>query len=69
MRASSLYLVGKGMQQRSAMPCRFRRACMRLLQRADALMPLMEGLEVRIAEASMVAPDGAHIDIAWDFDI
>ena len=42
---------------------------MRLLQRADALMPLMEGLEVRISEASMVAPDGAHIDIAWDCDI
>ncbi|CAL5229048.1 g12297 [Coccomyxa viridis] len=48
---------------------RFCRACMRFLQRADALMPLMEGLEVRISEASMVSPDGAHIDIAWDCDI
>ena len=49
--------------------CRFCRACVRLLQRADVLMPLMEGLEICISEASVVAPDGAHINIAWDSDI
>ena len=49
--------------------CRFCRACVRLLQRADVLMPLMEGLEICISEASVVAPDGAHISIAWDSDI
>ena len=42
---------------------------MRLLQRADLLMPLMEGLEICMSEASVVAPDGAHINIAWDSDI
>ena len=49
--------------------CRFCRACVRLLQRADVLMPLMGGLEICISEASLVAPDGAHISIAWDSDI
>jgi hypothetical protein len=32
-------------------------------------MPLMEGLQVRISEANLVAPDGAYMDIAWDFEI
>ncbi len=42
---------------------------MRLLQNADALMQLLDGLEVRISEVNVVAPDGACIDIAWDFQI
>lgn len=42
---------------------------MRLLHNADVLRPLLGGLEVRISEVNLVAPDGAHIDIAWDFQI
>ncbi|CAL8469784.1 g9326 [Coccomyxa elongata] len=48
---------------------RFCSACMRLLQNADALMQLLDGLEVRISEVNVVAPDGVYIDIAWDFQI
>ena len=48
---------------------RFCAACMRLLHNADVLRNLMDGLEVRISESNLVAPDGAHIDIAWDFQI
>ena len=42
---------------------------MRLLQNADMLLQLLDGLEVRISEINAVAPDGAYIDIAWDFQI
>jgi hypothetical protein len=40
-----------------------------MLQHADVLMPLMGGLEIRVSEVNVVAPDGSHIDIAWDFQI
>ncbi len=51
------------------MHARFCAACARLLQNADVLLQLMDGLEVRVSEVNLVAPDGAHIDIAWDFEI
>jgi hypothetical protein len=41
----------------------------RLLHSAHALRDLMDGQEVRVSEANLVAPDGAHIDIAWNFQI
>ncbi len=40
-----------------------------MLQNADVLMPLMGGLEIRVSEINVVAPDGGHIDVAWDFQI
>ena len=42
---------------------------MRLVHSAHALRDLLDGLEVRVSEANLVAPDGAHIDIAWNFQI
>ncbi|KAK9833576.1 hypothetical protein WJX81_007838 [Elliptochloris bilobata] len=53
---------------------RFRAAALRLLQHADALQAracadLMSGLEIVIGEVNSVAPDGAHVAIAWDFDV
>ncbi len=29
----------------------------------------MSGLEVVVGEANSVPPDGAHITIAWDFEV
>ena len=48
---------------------RFCTACQRLLQNADTLLQFLDGLEVRVSEVNIVAPDGSHIDIAWDFEI
>ncbi|KAK9907490.1 hypothetical protein WJX75_004677 [Coccomyxa subellipsoidea] len=48
---------------------RFCTACQRLLQNADTLLQFMDGLEVRVSKVNIVAPDGSHIDIAWDFEI
>ena len=48
---------------------RFCSACVRLLHSAHSLRDLMDGQEVRVSEANLVAPDGAHIDIAWNFQI
>ncbi|KAK9830000.1 hypothetical protein WJX72_009135 [[Myrmecia] bisecta] len=45
----------------------FRECCRRMLQNRDALGSLLEGTSVRIAHDNSVAPDGAHIDIAWNF--
>ena len=49
--------------------CRFVSGCTRLLHHAEVLKPLLEGLDVRVSDINMVAPDGAHIDLAWDFQI
>lgn len=43
--------------------------CKRMLFNADSLSQLMEGLSFRISYANQVAPEGTHIDIAWDFEV
>jgi hypothetical protein len=48
---------------------RFRSACLRMLQHSAVLMPLLDGLPVRIAELTGLPLDKSSIDIAWDFQI
>lgn len=43
--------------------------CKRMLFNADSLSQLMEGYSFRISYANQVAPEGTHIDIAWDFEV
>ncbi len=39
------------------------------LRELGAVQDVMSGLEVVVGEANSVPPDGAHITIAWDFEV
>ena len=43
--------------------------CKRMLFNSDSLSQIMEGLSFRISHTNQVAPEGTHIDIAWDFEV
>jgi hypothetical protein len=51
------------------LPDRFRAACMRLMHHSAALLPLLGGLAVRVAEVNGLPPDRSFVDIAWDFEL
>jgi hypothetical protein len=46
---------------------RFRAACLRLLQHAAEVGPLLEGLPVRVGEANGLPADRSTVDIAWNW--
>jgi len=46
---------------------KFRAACLRLLQHSAALMPLLDGLPLRVTEVNSFVPGRSAIDIAWNF--
>eukprot|EP00884_Botryococcus_braunii_P019096 jgi/Botrbrau1/5870/Bobra.0366s0049.1 len=48
---------------------RFASACERLLGLAPAVGALLESASIRVSYVNQVAPDGSHIDIAWDFEV
>lgn len=39
------------------------------MKEAGVVQDVMSGLEVVVGEANGVPPDGAHISIAWDFEV
>ncbi len=46
-----------------------RRCCGRLLQHADVLQPLTDGLSLRVSDANRMPQDGQVVEIAWDFNL
>lgn len=48
---------------------KFKTACLRMLQNAGTLGPLLDGLPIRITETNAVHAGQPHIDISWCFTL
>ena len=57
------------MRDETLQDAQFISCCKRMLFNADSLSQLVEGLSLRISHSNQVAPEGTHIDIAWDFEV
>lgn len=47
----------------------FRTGCIRLIDNATTLTPLLDGLSIRLTETNAFVPGKNYIDIAWSFQI
>jgi hypothetical protein len=48
---------------------KFRAGCLRLLNHAQILSPLLDGLCIRLTETNAFVPGKRHIDISWSFQV
>lgn len=46
---------------------RYKAACQKLLANANDLLPILEGLKLRVGEQNAYVPGRGMVDIAWDF--
>jgi len=48
---------------------KFRAGCLRLLNHAQVLSPLLDGLSIRLTETNAFVPGKRYIDISWSFHV